>query len=932
MLRVPCPTRLATAKSGHEEPMPPRPAAAEASARMVASLGATGLWLPRLLLPIALLLSVPAAGAGQAWAQDDSAGVPKLRPLPGPGARPALPVDRPLGGVPGGGPGSLGDEGAGASAAGPPPPQDEDAEGGGSADDPSPADAAGGSTKSDDAESSSDSASARGKPPVLQGRSTQVTIDFVDTPITDLIKYFAEITGRNFLLTDDLKGEVTIISHRPVSVGEAYEAFLSALESVGYTTVKVGQLTKVVPTGSAANAPLNEYYQGNIPYTDNYVTQIIQLDNVTVGDVSSVVKELAGTKAKVIAYSPTNTLIITDSAVNIRRVYRIVSQLDVAAPRASLRIFSIQHAQAAEVQKVINEIYGGAASDSSSASSASSGTAARRTANRRSARRNQEAAAASDASASSTTVGKEGNYIDKIITDERTNSIIVLANEEAMIKIQELIAQLDIDVDPQSRAQIQVVYLEHAKAEDVAQVLSNLSESSSSSSSSRTTNTRSRNLRGGADGAPPPGAAGDTSTSGSTVAALDGGVRITSDENTNSLVIVATPDQFQIIRQVIEKLDIRRKQVFVQAVILEMASEDTFELGLGLHGGIASDDDQVSFGSAQLGGSSLGLSADALSGLAMGIYGKSIDVPLGDIDGDGTGNILSIPAFGIALNALATNSAVNIVATPEILTMDNEEAKIVVGRNVPFPVSSGRDNNNNPIISYQREDVATTLKVTPQINESNYVTLELFQEVTEVEEDDSGLDVSTAGFITSKRSAETVVVVKDNQTVVIGGLIGSTDTVVETKFPILGDLPLIGNLFRGKRNVGRKTNLLIFLTPHIIEEPADLEEVYRIKWAQREEFIQRFYGKSREEQEAQLASLMRFSMNRIDEPSPWRTKPPKTDTTAVIGASGAVLQDDSRIMGDPIVAPEPELDAPDAPDDIDDIDDIDDPTMPTDGQ
>ncbi len=765
---------------------------------------------------------------------------------------------------------------------GPPPPQDE-----------SPEDAilrraAGGGSKPLPTAEAPAGSGERGKPPILEGRSTTVTIDFVDTPIVDLIKYFAEITGRNFLLTDDLKGNVTIISHKPVTVGEAYEAFLSALESAGYTTVTVGQLTKVVATSAAANAPLNEYYQGNIPYTDNYVTQIIQLTNVGVTDIVSVVRDLAGAKAKIIAYAPTNTMIITDSAVNIRRVYRIVSQLDVAAPKSGLRIFPIQHAQASEIQRVIQEIYG---TQATSSGSQSAPTAANRTAASRRAAQRRGAEPAAEASTAST-VGKEGSYIDKIITDERTNSIIVLANEEGQKKIEDLIAELDIDVDPSSRAMIKVLYLEHAKAQDVATVLSNLSEAgsrSSSSAASRTT-ANQRNIR------TPPGSPPDAAedSAGSAVAALDGGTRITSDENTNSLVIVATPDQFQVLEQVIAQLDVRRKQVFVQAVILEMASDGTVEFGLGVHAGVPGSDGGLSVGSAQLGGSSLGLSAESLSGLALGVYGKSIDVSVGD-PASGTATTLSIPAFGIALNALASNSAVNIVASPEILTMDNEEAKIIVGRNVPFPVSSGRDNNNNPIISYQREDVATTLKVKPQINESNFVTLELFQEVTEVEEDDSGLDATTAGFITSKRSAETVVVVKDNQTVVIGGLIGSTDTEVETKVPILGDMPLIGALFRGRRTVARKTNLLIFLTPHIIDEPADLEEVYRIKWAQREEFIRRFYGKSRDEQETELSGLLQYSMNKIDQPSPWRTKTPKADTTVTIGTS-SVESTEGRVM------------------------------------
>ena len=246
-----------------------------------------------------------------------------------------------------------------------------------------------------------------------------------------------------------------------------------------------------------------------------------------------------------------------------------------------------------------------------------------------------------------------------------------------------------------------------------------------------------------------------------------------------------------------------------------------------------------------------------------------------------------MPSFGIALHALQTNSAVDIVSRPNFLTLDNEEAKIVVGRYIPFPVSTGRDYNGQPIVSYQREDVAITLKVTPQINESNFVTLEVFQEVQEVEEDNQGLDASSAGFITSKRSAETTVVVRDNQTVVIGGLIGNTETEVETKVPILGDLPLLGLLFRGQRNTSRKTNMLIFLTPHIVDAPEDLEEVYRIKWAQRQEYIKRFYGKGRDRAASEMKKLLSYSMNQVDSPSVYRTKVPTNQEATGFTTIGA---------------------------------------------
>jgi general secretion pathway protein D len=410
-------------------------------------------------------------------------------------------------------------------------------------------------------------------------------------------------------------------------------------------------------------------------------------------------------------------------------------------------------------------------------------------------------------------------------------------------------------------------------------------------------------------------------------------VRITSDENTNSLVIIATPDQMRIIERVIARLDIVRKQVFVEAVIMELASEDSSEVGLGVHLGNAdgSENPTVSLLSGQLGGSSLGLSQDLLTGMALGVFGPSIDVAVPDLT-TGTTSTLSIPAFGVVLNAIQSNSSTNILSTPNILTMDNEEAKIVVGRNIPFPVSNSFNANGQPVISYQREDVAITLKVTPQINESNYVTLQVFQEVQEVEEDSSGLDVSSAGFITSKRSAETTVVIRDNQTVVLGGLMGSTDTEVETKVPILGDLPLLGRLFRGTRTTSRKTNLLIFLTPHVINEPADMEEIYRIKVAQRQEFLRRFYGKSREEQEDALAELLQYSMNQVDQPSLYRG-PSETETSVIIETDETVesigaTSPASTPAADPRFAPETPRDS--IGEDIEDIEDIEEDTDSTD--
>ena len=648
-------------------------------------------------------------------------------------------------------------------------------------------------------------------------------------------------------------------------------------------------------------------------------------------DVEGVVRSLSGT-ANLIAYQPTNTLIVTDSGVNIRRMWRIVSELDVASPRSSMRVIPIHHADASEIARMIEELYGVATSESSSSSRNNDRNNRRNNRNNRNNRRNRrnrnnDDAAPAAPSSTSTTVGQSSSYISKMVADERTNSLVIMANERAFEDILGLIRQLDVDVDPSSRSQIHVVYLEHAKAEEVAQVLANLTEEgrrqNDRNARRNNRNRDSNSRRNGRNSDRGPGALGrdrgrdradapgGVAEGAGVTAVFEDGVKISSDENTNSLVIIASPESFRILKRVIASLDIRRKQVFVEAVIMELASDDSSDVGLAFHMGAPDESTgALQMGSGQFNATSFGLDAQSLlSGLAVGVFGEAIDVDIPD--GFGGTTSLAVPAFGVALNALQANSMVNILSTPNILTLDNEEAKIVVGRNIPFPVSSGLDANGNQLVSYQRQDVAITLKVTPQINESNYVTLELFQEVSEIEEDSSGLDVTSAGFITSKRSAETTVLVQNNQTVVIGGLMGQTETEVETKVPLLGDLPLIGALFRGRRESSRKTNMLIVLTPHIIDEPADLEEVYRVKAAQRDEFMRRFYGQSAVDQAAELNDLLQYSMNFIDEPSVYRTRITEsiggietiTGDEDVIREEEIEIEEEEEVIYDPSMAP-----------------------------
>lgn len=727
------------------------------------------------------------------------------------------------------------------------------------------------------------SATDRQRAPDMRDART-INLDCTECSLFELITLFADQMRMNYVIGDRKELEakkVTIISHKDVPVGAAYEAFLSALAVSGYTTTTSNNTTKIVKAGEAGTTPIP--IRTGVPGRgdDGYVTQLIQLENTSVADMSKVIQTLAPPDAKIIAYPPTNTMIVTDTAVNIRKIYKLMKELDVAAPKSTLEIIPLSFAQATEIKAIIESLYGTAQTQDP----AEDPRSARARARARRTQRNRQPEQPSEA----VSAGKESQFISKVLDDERTNSVIVLANEQGHEAVRGIIAELDVDVDPQNRAQIHVVYLEHAKAEDVASVLSELSQQGNEPQrgAANARNQRNQNQRDARTGRVTPPAAGgdgDAETKGA-IAAFDSGMRIAADENTNSLVIIANQEDFRVVQTVISKLDIERKQVFVDAVILELSSEDTMDFGLAAHMPAQPDENSVGFVGGQFNSSSLGLTQDILSGLAVGVFGETVDVPSAD------GTTLPIPAFGIVMNALKTNSAVNIISNPSLHTLDNQEAKIVVGRRIPFPTTSGLNNLGQPVVSFQREDVAVTLEVTPRINSSNYVTLELGIEVQEIEEDDAGLNVAQSGPITSKRELETVALVRDNQTVVLGGLVGTTDTEVESKLPVLGDLPVLGVLFRGSRQVERKTNLMLFLTPHIVDDEDDMWEIQRVKEAQRQEFLRRFYGKSRDKYMEEVRKLLRYSMNYVDQPSMFRGP---SEVSQDLRVDGQPLSDETR--------------------------------------
>ena len=877
-------------------------------------------WLSLVILAMGLLLVAPSAFAGdeesddgEAQARDDDDDdAPKIKDRIKPRTGTGTPADA-LERATGAGPATTTAEGdtTGADPAPAADGDDDDDDDDDASDEPEPWRGDG------DSPATSDPATPPRRVVEPLPGDVRINIDYDDVEIKDIIKDFAHKTGRNFLVDGKISGKITIHAPRAVSVDEAYEAFIVALDSAGYTTVVEARfqsgpnrgkpmLTRILPAADAKTEPLELYRSGrSIPNSAHLITRLVQVDNVSVDEMSRILQKWVSKDGDIVAYPPSNTLIITDSANNIRRMVELIEELDISAPKQKLEVIQIEFAEAAQVLAIVQEIYGvdAAATGRSApaASSASSRAAERRAARRASRGRSSSpgsTATTTAGSASATSVGKEGSFVSKMIADERTNTILVLATEKSIEEIKALIEEIDYEVDPSANADIHVIYLEHAKAEELSSTLNSLTQQSSrTSAATRRTGTAAAGTAAGRAAAADRGAASGAGQPGSLGGNFVGEVRITHDVPTNSLVITASRDDYTRLKRVIDLLDIPRKQVFVETVIMEVSDTRVNDNGISWHGGGlgsgAAGGSPVSIigarGSGSISPAASLLDGSLLAGLGLGIFGEALNVALPGVEGG-----LEIPAFGVVLRFLQEDQSTNVLSSPNILTLDNEEATIEIGETVPFPTggllgglgglagaAGGASGLGGiPSVSFTREDVGIILRITPQINESDWVTLDIYQEISEVKEGSTTDSLSTGGPTTTKRSAETHVSVRSNQTVVIGGLMQEVETESESKVPILGDIPLIGALFRNKRKTKRKTNLLIFLTPHVIDTPEDLQEVYLVKMLQREEFMRRFYGKTAEEQMDELNQLIRYSMNLPGQPPVYSDpEPPRGDVT-----------------------------------------------------
>lgn len=687
-------------------------------------------------------------------------------------------------------------------------------------------------------------------------RKARYGIYFDKVDIEKLVQTVADATCRTFILPENVRGKISIVGPEngkvEVNADQFYAAFLAALESNGLSVYPYGKFLKIVDKREAKQNPIplvigDEGY----PTTEQMITKMFRLKNVEPDQMRGVIQQLVSKGGDSMSFPP-DTLIVNDTGANMHRIERVIDQLDTGSASDEMQVIQIQYASVNDVSQTLQKLF----EAKNGRTGASPTTTPPRTFPNRpvpgAARTNTAPGAAGQTPASAATV-------TQMIPDERTNKLIVVASPSALERIHDLLNQIDVPISGEGR--INVYNLANANAEELASTLQGLAQSAGAGGSSSGGN-RPR--------VPVPAAAnvrGAANAGAQTAELFSGEVKITADKATNALVIVANQGDYRNIVRVIEKLDVPRKQVFVEAVIMEVTLQRNSDFGVSWHQGYSLNTPEGQSGGivgTNYAGSGLPPSFSLLNlasygGFLAGLQGPAVSNPALTKLG------INIPSFGVVLHALQENSDVNVLSTPHLLTSDNEEAEITVGQTVPFqsgfaPSSLGSTLGSTTGTSatgalgalgglgslgglsslyapINRQPVELKLTIKPQINDSDYVRMVINESTEEIASQNAVL-----GPTTSKRSAKTTVVAKDQETVVIGGIMQDRTINSVSKVPILGDLPILGHLFRETSVKKVKTNLLLFLTPYIIRDQSDFRRIFERKMAERQKFVEQFYG------------------------------------------------------------------------------------------
>jgi general secretion pathway protein D len=597
----------------------------------------------------------------------------------------------------------------------------------------------------------------------------KVIFNFVDVDLPVIAKFVSDVTDKNFIFDETFKGQVTIIAPTKMNAHDAFKLFTSVLELKGFTLIPSGvNAYKIVRTSAAKQEGLAVKESGT-PVNESYIVRLQQLKYISADDAVNLLRPVISRDGHVSSFGPGNLALIIDSGLNIEKVLAILDIIDKPSTADTPDIIFLKYAGAEDVAKMVNE-----------GNQPVPGQPAR----------------------------PGGNVSGRVVADTRLNAVLIFGPKDVREPLKALISILDVPAE-ESQGKINIYSLVNASAEDVAKVLQGVIKGIEEAK------TPQASIPGGPR--------------------REQGIIVTPDKSTNSLVIISSPAEYRNIYSIIQKLDRRKKQVYVEAMIVEATISNLLDLGSRWRIIANKNGEPVVIGGVGvIDQTAVQSIIQGLAGFSIGGMGNFLNIPVNTVGADGTITTqnLNVPGYAALFSLNEFKDAVNVLSTPQILTSDNEEAEILVGENVPFvtqrQTGTATAATAGILTDVVRQDVGIKLRITPQIAEGDYVRLDLYQEISAVQNTSDAVFISV-GPTTTKRSTKTSVVVKDNQTVVIGGLMQEKSEDTINKIPLLGDIPILGWLFKSKTKTKDKTNLFVFLTPHIIRDANDLNSLTRMK-------------------------------------------------------------------------------------------------------
>ena len=655
-----------------------------------------------------------------------------------------------------------------------------------------------------------------------------VEANFPNAEITDVIKAIGQLTGKNFIIDPGVRGKISIIAPSKVTVAEAYKAFLAALAINGFTVVPYGKFLKVKASRNAQRDSIETYTGAYAPTSDIYITRIIHLKHISAEEVNKRLRVLPSKDGEMTPYEPTNSLLITDYGANVERMVKIIKELDRPGFEEQLSVIPIRYAKSKDLADLINQIINKDPRGGGGGAPAFGASVPR------------------FRSRGGTAAGGTPEELSLVAPDDRTNALIVVGNRAGIEKVRDLVKKLDYKLDPAEAGGVFVYYVRYGEADKISQTISGLASGSSSSGGA--------SPLGGASNSPF-GAATRPASPLDRQNIFGGDVKINADKNTNSLVITASKQDYDTVRSLLAKIDIPRDQVFVETIIMEMNANKTRSWNPTYY-----YLDPGSAGVGRAGFSSKGSLSNILnpgsdSGAVLG-FGSGATV---DFTVPGTQTKIKVPSLLAFIKFIQENTESNILSTPRIMALDNEEAVIEVGDKVPVATNASTTVGGTTA-STQFENATIKLEITPYIRpDSDVVRLKLAQSVKQVNPN-AGVAEALKNVATtiSDRTIKTNIVVNSGDTAVLGGLIRDEESVDETKVPVLGDVPVLGWLFKSRSRTKKKINLVVFITPRIIRGVRDSQKLTSEKVNERIDWIKRNFD-GRDPHGAKMDSLPKTS-------------------------------------------------------------------------